>query len=227
MWLLNATGLWDYSQIKNTIIWCVTVATIMTYRSSTISNNKHFFKNAALDNLKAIIVLEFIINVHSFNIWIELILVPLSTFLAMLLAYSELDEKYNKLTTIINKTLMYLGTALIFHAAYKIYIDIPSFVTYSNFQGFMLPPILSITFLPFMYFIALFMCYETLFVRFGFYSKDPAILRHAKQITLQSFNINLYNLKQWSDFVTPLNFNKKENIKDAIQKFKSSTQKTV
>ena len=38
-WLLSYSGLWDSSQIKNTIIWSATVATVMLFRANIISEN--------------------------------------------------------------------------------------------------------------------------------------------------------------------------------------------
>ena len=223
IWLLNYTGLWDTSQIKNTIVWCVTVATVMLFRANVMSENKHFFKAAILDNLKIIVILEFIINVHTLNIWLELILVPLSTFLILLVTVAELDKKHELVASLINGILIALGTILIIYALYTILTDMPSFTTYANFQSFVLPPIMSIIYIPFMYFIALIMTYQVLFVRLGFFADNPALHKHAKLLTLQHFNINLYNLKLWSNFISYQHFKNKESVNEAIHEFKTTT----
>lgn len=221
--LLKVVGLWDISQFKNTVLWCLTVATVMMFRAITISEHKYFFKNAILDNLKIIVIFEFIINLHTLNIWLELILVPFSIFLVLLIAVAEMDEKHKIVESILNKVLMLLGASLITYALYTISNDITAFTSYQNFQSFVIPPLLSALYLPFIYFFALFTTYQTLFVRYGLFIQDSEVTKVAKIITLKHLNVNLYNLKQWSHFVTPQQFKSKQSINEALQEFSATT----
>ncbi len=219
---LNVVGLWDISQFKNTVLWCLTVAAVMMFRAITLSEHKNFFKNAILDNLKIIVIFEFIINLHVLNIWLELILVPFSIFLVLLIAVAEMDKKHKTVENILNKVLMLLGASLITYALYTISKDITAFASYQNFQSFVLPPLLSALYLPFIYFFALFTTYQTLFVRYGLFIQDSKITKIAKIITLQHLNVNLYNLTQWSHFVTPQQFKSKQSINEALQEFRAT-----
>jgi len=219
---LNVVGLWDISQFKNTVLWCLTVAAVMMFRAITLSEHKNFFKNAIADNLKIIVIFEFIINLHALNIWLELILVPFSIFLVLLIAVTEMDKKHKAVENILNKALMLLGASLIAYALYTISKDITAFVSYQNFQSFVLPPLLSALYLPFIYFFALFTTYQTLFVRYGLFIQDSKITKIAKIMTLQHLNVNLYNLMQWSHFVTPQQFKSKQSINEALQEFRAT-----
>ena len=77
--------------------------------------------------------------------------------------------------------------------------------------------------IPFIYFFALFMQYETLFIRLSIrISKNRKLFRYAK---FQIFKVSLFNLKKLSHFakVVPVyNFDSKEEICNAIQVYNNS-----
>lgn len=222
IWLLSMVGLWDFGQMKNTVLWGISVAAVTMFRINSISEDDHYFKKSILDNLKIIVALEFVINVYSLSLWIELIIVPFFAFLGGMLAIAELNEKHRKVEKLLNGILVGIGFMLLSYAAYKIYNDITSFATFRNLKDFALPPIMSISYLPFVYFIALFMTYEVLFVRLSFFAKDPVILRHVKFMTVRIFNINLSSLKLWAKHISKLDFSNKDKINSAIYDFKNS-----
>jgi hypothetical protein len=223
IWLLNTITLWDSSQLKNTIYWCMSVAVVTMFRMNAITKDEHFFKNAIFDNVKILLVLEFIINVYSLSLWLELILIPLLAILTGVLVIAESKEKYKQLEEFINTLMMIIGIIFLLYAGYRISTEFNTFATTGRLMDFILPPVLSIIYLPFVYFVALLMTYENLFVRLGFYINDPDILRYVKLKTFVSINVNLSKLKLWSNYITKVDFSDKSNINLEINKFNHST----
>lgn len=225
--LLAEIEIWSSGQFKLTIIWVVSVAAVMLFRVNSILEDEHFFKNAIRDNIKIIIVLEFVINVYSLSIWIELILVPLLAALAGMLVIAESDDKYEQAEKAINWLLVTIGLGLLAYAIYRLTADFGSFATSVNFQDFALPPIMSTAYLPFIYLIALFMTYEVLFIRLGFFVKEPHLLRHTKIRTLTNMNINLSKLKKWSEHITSCDLSSEDSINKAVINFNAKYEKQV
>jgi len=68
-------------------MWGVFVAFVMLFEFSKANDSK-FFRNAFKNNLKILIILEFVINLYLFDLWIELLIVPFSAILGGMIAIS-------------------------------------------------------------------------------------------------------------------------------------------
>ena len=77
IWGLYYIGIWEMHQLKNTIIWTISVGTLSIYKINSIKKEPKFIKNLILDNLKLIAVVEFIVSFYSFSFLIEFLLVPI------------------------------------------------------------------------------------------------------------------------------------------------------
>lgn len=219
---INAVGLWKLAHLPVTTLWVLCVAFVMLFEFLK-ANDQNFFKNSIKNNLKALVILEFIINLYVFNLWFELILVPIFVIFGGMIAIAESDKKYELVKKLFNNIMAFIGSALLSYAIYNVVTDFKHFATLENFENFYLPILLSIMFLPFVYFVALYAGYESLFVRLQFFVKDRLLLKYVKKKTILAFGLNLMGLNKWSKHINTLRFNNKEEIDEAIQNLKSST----
>lgn len=218
-WFLETLGIWDLTQLKNTIIWAISVAAVTMFRIRTIADDEHYYKNAILDNLKLIVILEFIINIHSFSLLIELIVIPFAAITTGVMAFSENNKKYKQAHNASGWILTFIGIGLLGAGIYNISISESSFATINNLIDFILPPLMSAFYLPFVYLVALLMTYEVFFIRLSFFAKDPAILKHSKLTTLLKINFRLQKLKTWGQHIIKVDFSSKESFDRAINEF--------
>lgn len=219
---LNAVGIWKLPHLPVTLLWVLCVAFVMLFEFSK-ANDQNFFKDAIKDNLKGLIVLEFLINLYVFDLWVELILVPVFGILGGMIAIAETDEKYEIVKKLLNYIMAFIGLAFTGYAIYMVVTDFEHFATFENFENFYLPILLSIMFLPFVYFAALYAGYEALFVRLQFFVKDGALLKYVKKKTILAFGPNLWVLNKWSKHINTLRFKDKEEVDEAVRDFKSAT----
>jgi len=219
---LNAVGIWKLTYLSITILWILCVAFVMLFEFSK-ANDQNFFKNAIKDNLKILVILEFIINLYVFYLWVELILVPLFGILGGMVAIAESDKKYEIINKLLNYIMAFIGIIFTGYVIYMVVTDFEHFATLENFENFYLPILLSIMFLPFVYFAALYAEYENLFIRLQFFIKDVTLLKYVKKKTILVFGLNLWMLNKWSKYINTLRFKDKEEVDEAIQRFKSAT----
>ncbi|MCK4329976.1 hypothetical protein KAX02_09055 [candidate division WOR-3 bacterium] len=220
--LLHSLGIWRLTHFTNTVLWFVCVAFVMLFEYSK-TNDESFFKNAIKDNLKILIILEFLINLYIFSLWIELLLVPFFFILGGMIAIAETDKKYEIVQKFLNYVMAIVGVVFTSYALYMVAFDFKKFVTLENFENFFLPILLTIMFLPFIYFVALYASYETLFLRFSFFVKDSSLLSYVKKKTLFAFGLNLWNLNKWAKHINTLRFMDEKGVDEAIRAFKSAT----
>lgn len=67
---------WDISLLKDTVIWGLGTAFIMFMHYDKVNTERKYFKKVLLDNVKLVVLLEFIINLYVFNFVVEFLLVP-------------------------------------------------------------------------------------------------------------------------------------------------------
>ena len=222
IYVMSILGLWRMDHISITVLWGVFVAFVMV-SDFMKANDSNFFKNALMDNLKALIILEFIINLYVFPLWVELIFVPFSALLGGSIAISETKKEYEIVKKILIFIMGLIGFIFICYAVYMIITEFKQFATFENFESFYLPIIFSIMFIPFVYLFALYSGYEMFFIRLCFFVDDLQVLRYAKKKTVFAFNLNLWKLNGWSKYVvSEWRFKEKQEVDDAILVFKNA-----
>jgi hypothetical protein len=225
VYALNALGLWDQAQLKNTLIWGFSVAIVSLFRINDIAKDERYFQNTIKDNLKLIIVLEFIIAAYPFHLVLELIIVPVSFFIGGALAVAQTDSKYESAEKALNYLLLAFGLVVIIHAGYQLITDINTFMQSNIFVDFYTPPLLSVLYLPFIYFLMVYMRYEMVGRRLSVFMDDATLLRHARLIAMVNFRFNLGKLDRWIKTMSYLRVTSKQEINDSIREIEAAIQR--
>jgi len=228
VYFLYEIKFWNSALLKETIFWYFGVAFISLVNASKVNQDEEYFKKIFKDNLKLIVILEFITTLYSFSLIVELFLVPLLLFIAMLSAFTEVyKKKYYQVKKVIDTIFSLIGVLILVFAIYKIVTDIYSLVNIINLTSFLLPPILTFLFIPFIYLFALLMSYEVFFVRLKFFIKDKRTLRYTKWKIFTSFHFRLRQLNKFSKEYYHLNEECGDDIKKTINLFKNKIKQKV
>lgn len=222
VFLFYKIQLWDFLLIKDTVFWLLGTAFVLLMNANKATQNEHYLKEILLDNLKLILVLEFIVNLYTFSLWVEIIFMPLLFIIVAMGTVAEMKKEYMPVKKVIDTILAILGICLIIFAIFNLFSNYQSFATVDNLRAFLLPPLLTLAYMPFLYFFALLMAYESLFIRLDiFLKKDNALAKLAKQKILVLCHVNLGKLNK---FITAnnkefLNLKDKNDVLNMIQKF--------
>ncbi|WP_316811287.1 hypothetical protein [Pedobacter heparinus] len=191
--------LWTVSLLKDTILWVIFVGIGTLFKMNTIIKDKDYFKNAVKDNLKFMAILEFVIGLYNFSIWVELLIVPITAFVAILVGFTEKSNKYEKLYKLFNNILIFFGLALILRACFLAVIHFDEFATTDHLREFLFGPILSVLFLPFIYLMSVYMQYEDAFARVKFVLQSPERFSYARRKAFLKFRFDIDGLKRWAN----------------------------
>lgn len=172
IFVLFKLGVWDSSLLKITIMWMGAASVVLFSKLQTLAKERGAFSEAIRDNFKIIVVVEFIAHFYTFSLWTELIIVPVTTFLGMLHAYSEMKEEHKTARKIFSFLLMSFGFYLLYNALISIWHDTDSFFNTDTLNAFSIPLVLSVAFLPFLYLQSLYLKYEGVFSRYRIYLTD-------------------------------------------------------
>ena len=214
--VLWKVGVWEIYLLKDTIFWIIGVGLVLMVNINNALDDPGFFKKTAMDNLKLLIILEFITNLYVFGFWIEFIITPIITFIGLVLAVSELDKKNELFTKFLNAIFIFYGLVVIVFSIINIASDFSNFASMKTLKSFVLPLIFTLVYLPFLYFTALMMKYEIVFLRLGFFNNDSEILKHAKKKIIWKFKFKLGRLNEWYSNVGNMRVERKEDINEMI-----------
>ena len=213
-------GFWDVSATKDTILWTLGTVVATFFSLNKVAEDEKYFKNVILDNIKFILILEFIVNFYSFNLAIELAIIPIITFIVMLNAYAELKPEFKQVKIFLGYVLGIFGLYLLAFTIRELVIDFRNFATLNNLRDFFLPLLFSIVFLPFVYFMALLMQYESFFTRIDFANKESGVAKYAKRKIVMACHFNLSKLNKVSKSAGYPKMNSKEDVLELLKKAK-------
>ena len=220
--VLAKIGIWDWSLLKDTIYWFLAVAFVLLMNTNKVNQEKGFFIKILKDNLKIILVLEFILTLYTFNLIAEIILVPILVFIGAMSAVSELKKEYLPVKKLFDFILSLIGIFFIIFALGKVFGDFQNIMTSQNLKTFILPPLLTVAFIPFVYFFALIMAYETLFVRLSIFNKNnPDIFKFTKRKIIRACHLNLPKLNRFTKESTQdlMSVKTKEDVIAMVKKY--------
>jgi hypothetical protein len=225
LFFASRLNIWDISLLKDTLLWFFGTACIMFGSTDKAGQDSKYFKDVILDTLKFSVILEFVVNLYVFNIFVELILVPLVSLVAGMLVIADKKNEYATVKKVLNGVLIIAGLAMLIYALVHVFSDFKDFATIGNAKSFLLPIALTIAFLPFMYCLTLWARYETLFtsVDIWMHNKELAGFIKWKLFWKCLLNLNKLNrvFKQCS--IDLMAAKDKQEVRAIIRQFKNKS----
>ncbi len=191
--LLKNLQVWQTSNLKDVLIWLFTVGLILVFKINDAKSNA-YFKGIFFSAIKWTIVLEFVVNLYSFSLFTEIIILPVLVFLALTQAVADMDEKHKIVSRFLQNIIGFAGLSIFSYSLYKTVINFDAVLTFQNLISFLLPSTITILFIPFVYFLALYSTYESYFVHLDFMTIKKDKVKETKKLILRIANINLDKL---------------------------------
>ncbi|MFW5872306.1 MAG: hypothetical protein ACOCUT_04290 [bacterium] len=191
--LLKNLEVWQTSNLKDVLLWLFSVGLILVFKINDAKSNA-YFKGIFLSAIKWTIVLEFIVNLYSFSLFTEIIILPILAFLAMTQAVAELDEKHKVVSKFLQNILAIAGLFIFSYSLYKTIVNFDNVFTFQILVSFLLPSTLTILFIPFVYFLALYSTYESYFIHLDFLTFQKDKVKETKKLILRIAYFNLDKL---------------------------------
>jgi len=200
---LNSIIDFGISQYKQTLFWTLSVGIGLLFKVTNFGRSEDF-KAIISHSFRYTLLIEFIVNLHSFSIWTELVLLPCLLFLALMVAFSETKVEYQAVYKIFNKIFNWVLVFIFATALYNLIVNYQTAITYSSLIDMVLPSVLTVSFLPFVYLLALYLTYESYFIHLDFMTKEKDRVKQLKRAILLHANFNIETL-----FHIKKNFSKK------------------
>ncbi len=213
--ILSWAGFWSIANLKITIYWFLSAAIVTVFRSNQETSNPNYFRHTLSDNFNLVVMLEYVVNFHSFNILAELLIFPAITMIVMVQAFSEGKKKYENIQTPLNVVLTIYLVSLLVHAIYRVSADPSELLSTGALGEFLLPPVFSILFLPFMLLLLVYFSYGQAFSRIRFSVPDE-LLEDARRISFRKFRGDRRLLLRWARIAAYMSIKSKGDLIQSI-----------
>ena len=184
--------IWENIYIKDIIIWFLFSGLIYCMNAVSSEADETYIKKILKDNLKFTMILEFFMSTFTFNIWIELAIIPVITIITVMNVIAERKEEYKSVHKLLDSILAIAGF-WIFYETIKIGINEYKQLNIINtLVSFMIPIVYLILIIPLEYILELYSKYEVLFLRMTFKEeKDKRIRLHHRTAIFRECNFSV------------------------------------
>ena len=190
--LLAAISLWNASLLKDTVVWFCVSAMAMVMRFVTSEDAENIFQKVLTENVKIVIVLEFLVNAYTFSLPAELVIVPVLALIAMLDAVAGSDNRYSEVAKITKGAQAAIGFVILAIVVKRAVSDLQTLGSLNTFRSIALAPLLSLLFIPCLYVLVVIAKYELVFLRLDFgMQKEKRLKRYARHRILMHAGLSL------------------------------------
>ena len=220
--------IWENIYIKDIIIWFLFSGLIYCMNSVSSEADETYIKKILKDNLKFTMILEFFMSTFTFNIWIELAIIPVITIITVMNVIAERKEEYKSVHKLLDSVLAITGF-WIFYETIKIGINEYKQLNIINtLVSFMIPIVYLILIIPLEYILELYSKYEVLFLRMTFKEeKDKRIRLHHRTAIFRecNFSVRKILLFQREYMIQMYALMKEDEFNQLMQKFRSACKR--
>ena len=217
IYLLYLLKYWDWFLLKDSVLSMIFIALVSCFKIISNKDRVRFLKELIIDAIKWTAVVQFITSTYTFNFFVEFIVLFILFFIGCLCAVAERDEKNKAVVKLCNAFLIIYGLISIVFSLNQAIHDYQNFITVDTLKSFLLPVIMSLLYLPFIYCFAMHCLYEEIFIRLKFVvRKDKKLLRYFKYKTKLNFCFRLRKLESFkvNALFTRELFTSKQDIDD-------------
>lgn len=220
--------IWENIYIKDIIIWFLFSGLIYCMNAVSSEADETYIKKILKDNLKFTMILEFFMSTFTFNIWIELAIIPVITIITVMNVIAERKEEYKSVHKLLDSILAIAGF-WIFYETIKIGINEYKQLNIINtLVSFMILIVYLILIIPLEYILELYSKYEVLFLRMTFKEeKDKRIRLHHRTAIFRecNFSVRKILLFQREYMIQMYALMKEDEFNQLMQKFRSACKR--
>lgn len=195
---LHAGRLWTVNNCTTTVLWTFSVAFVTLANANVIAEEPYFFRNFALAQLKVAVIFQFVASLYVFSLWIEILIAPVLMILTVILIVSEYHPEYKQVRNLITLVLTVLGVGLLAYSLTEVFRNYDESYAQPALRDLLLPAIMSIGFIPFVYVIATTVAYDNAFIRINIFIKDKELATYAKLQTALRLHLRFKVIEAWA-----------------------------
>lgn len=216
IYLLAQIGWWTLDNLKSTVLWLITFAFATTFEVATAEDRKAGLLKITRDIVTVTGVLVFITELYSFSLLVELVAMPLVTFIFLMAQMARRKPEHMAVANLFGFLSSLIGLSYFGFSIWKSFEQIQEVVTWEIASEFLDPILLSLGFLPFLYIWRTYVAYNRTFATISVFGIDKSLVPYARWLALTHIKSDLDLLKRWRDSIRSARPTSKAELKRAL-----------
>lgn len=216
-----AVDLWHTSSLKETAYWLVATGLVLAGKATQTHGNPDELRTLIRPALRLTILVEFFVGVYVFPLAVEMMLLPTVVLLVGTSVVAERDAKYAAAKKAIDWMLGVIGISMLVFVTVSVLLDLGGVFSAETAEKLFVAPVLTVAFVPFLYFVAVLVTYEHVFTHLDIYGTDRASVRRAKWALVRVCRLNLRKIGRLSHRFFPLgrSIEPDANLTELVRRF--------
>ncbi|ABC62847.1 hypothetical protein [Erythrobacter litoralis] len=196
IWLLYWRDIWTTDFIYMTLTWAITFGLVTMFEAHKMASDKRFMGKIIRDVFNVTAVLIFFIELHSFSLVVELIALPVVTLLTLMHELAKMKEEHAAVEKLLGAILAIVGLSYLSLSLWQTWAGYGEINGLDTLRAFIIPILLSLLFLPFLFGLGVYMAYERIFASLSLWM-DKKLLKYSKRQAGIRCRTNLDYLERW------------------------------
>lgn len=195
--LLNRWGLWSVANLKTTPLWFVTFAFVTMFEVATAKDRAAGLAKITRDVVSVTAALVFVTGLHTFPLIVELIALPVITLIALTGEFAKRQPEHAQVARLLGCTTSAIGFSYLGFSLFTTVEQWKKAATWATASEFVIPVLLSLCFLPFLYGWRTYIAYDSMFATIGIFGIDSQLVPYARWLAITRIRGNIVLLDRW------------------------------
>jgi len=160
LWLAHSVGFWTRGELWTTLLWFVFNGTVWFGTFAKAGKQPHFIRRRLVESIGATALVEALANAHTFPLWVELLLLPVLAFVAMLHAVAQAKPEHEPVATFLGWALAAAGVVLVVQSVLGFATNLGADEIAGVSRSIAVPIWLSAASAPFIYVLGVYSAYQ-------------------------------------------------------------------
>lgn len=196
--LLSALNVWEWENLKTTLLWWASVGFASIWESQKLAEERDAFRRLVRDAVNITAVIVFIAEVKTFPLLGELAFLMTLIMLSLMLAVAQLKRDTAILVGPLSTILTILGLVVLWQGASGVLEEPDEFFAWNTLREFASPIVLSLLFIPFLYGVAVWITHDGIFTRARALGADAPNTAYARRKALLAFGMDVKATKRFA-----------------------------
>jgi hypothetical protein len=224
VYIFYRLDLWEPALLKDTIKWLLFAATVTFFHIKKFQEDKLEYIKVFKEVFTGSVLLEFFTDKFTLSYWAELLLLPSITFIVLMRTLTEKEKKFQSVDKVFQRLLMVVGLLFLGHLVLHGIEDFHSWFNEESLKEFLLPVMLSVLLMPYIFALSVYMTYETQFISLSYKLRAPALLPYAKRKAFRSFFWDFRGMERWVRRIKFEDIKSKMELDDSIRTYRQTLE---
>jgi hypothetical protein len=197
IFLLQRWQWWSVANLKTTILWLATFAFVTMFEVATARGRPASFGKITRDVVSVTGVLLFIAELHTFPLAVELIALPVVTFIALTGEVAKREPAHAQVAKLLGCATGVIGFSYFGFSLWRTIESWREAATWDVALEFLVPILLSLGFLPFLYGWRTYVAYSSVFSTISIFGIESGLVPYARWLAITRIRGDLVLLDRW------------------------------